>query len=541
MNRTKTAYTLIVVALIITMAALGLVNLSRSTPQATAVLDITANTDMKNYRQRQKATLNGTVTIDGSPATDFLVLVEIANPSPYGHNSFRTLQVGNPTGPWSMNISSVYLQDSNNNPIDTIKAGSNMYVSMSVDNLQGTSLNIYATTTVYDANMVAIEENSWTSNIGPLQTVGQKFLMQVPTSATSGQAVIISCVYSDEPSSGGIAYCPEYAYYYYLSRTQTGLLGITQPPQPSPQNTPGAYADTIRLPTDPRPGTYSIYVTGQSTPAVRSSATTSFTVQSTTGIPPQASFAYWPSAPTINITVNFDASSSTPEGYGDMITRYEWDFGDGTPHYIRTGTPANPTATHAYTQATRYVVTLNVTNNEGLWCTTSKPINVSLGHPPTASFTWLPQMVVINQTVTFDASNSTAGDFSTLTNYAWNFSDGTGIFNVTTPQTTHGFTQPGNYTVMLTVLDSAGRTASTSATVQVQNATIKIYDLNGDHKIDGRDLIIVSRAFGSYGPNYFYPGSPATLGWNPIADVNGDNKVDGRDIIPVSRNYGKDP
>jgi len=527
--------------LIVVVIVVGLVNLSRSAPQASSVLAITADMDLQNYRQRQKATLGGTVTIDGSPATDFLVLVEVNNPSPYGLNSFRTLQVGNPAGPWSVSISSNSLQDSNSNPIDTIKAGSMMYVGMSVHNLQSATLNIYATTTVYDANMVAIGENFWTASVDPVQTVGSKFLMQVPTSATSGQAVIIGCVYSDEPLNGGFAYCPEKAFYYYLSRTQTGLLGITQPPQPPPQNTPGAYIDPIRLPTAPRPGTYSVYVMGQSSPAVKSSATTSFTVQSTTGIPPQASFAYWPSAPTINITVNFDASSSTPEGYGDIITRYEWDFGDGTPHYIKTGSPADPTASHVYTQATRYVVTLNVTNNEGLWCTTSKPINVSLGHPPTASFTWLPQMVVINQTVTFDASNSTPGDFSTLTNYAWNFSDGTGIFNVSTPQTTHSFTQQGNYTVMLTVLDSASRTASTSATVQVQNATIKIYDLNGDGKIDGLDIVIVARAYGSYGPNYYYPGSPATSRWNPIADVNGDNKVDGLDIVPVARNYGKDP
>jgi len=541
MNRRRTGYTLILMVLTVSVSLFVLMKPFGTASQTSSVLAITANTDLKNYQQRQKATLSGTVTLDGSPATDFLVLVEVSNPSPYGHNSFRTLQVGNPTGPWSMNVSSVYLQDSNGNPIDTIKAGSMMYVGMAVNNLQSTALNIYVATTVYDANMVAIEENSWTSSIGPVQTVAQKFLMQVPTSATSGQAVIINCVYSDEPSNGGIAYCPEHAYYYYLSRTQTGLLGITQPPQPSPQTTPGAYVDPIRLPTAPRPGTYSLYVTGQSSPAVRSSATTSFTVQSTTGIPPQASFAYWPSAPTINITINFDASSSTPEGYGDIITKYEWDFGDGSPHYIRTGSPADPTATHVYTQATRYIVTLNVTNNEGLWCTTSKPINVTLGVPPTASFTWLPLMIVINQTVTFDASASTPGSFSTLISYAWNFSDGTGIFNVTTPQTTHGFTQPGNYTVMLTVLDSASRTASTSATVQVQNATIKIYDITGDGKIDGRDLIIVSRAFGSYGPNYYYPGSPPTQGWNPIADVTGDNKVDGRDLLPMSRNFGKDP
>jgi PKD repeat protein len=282
-------------------------------------------------------------------------------------------------------------------------------------------------------------------------------------------------------------------------------------------------------------------VLGQSSPSTISSATTIFNVQNTNGIPPQASFAYSPTNPTINHDVSFDASSSTPEGYNDIITQYEWDFGDGTPKYVSTGNPANPTASHTFTQPTQYIVTLNVTNNEGLWCTTSKPVTITLGYGPTANFTWAPESPVINETVTFDASNSTPGAYSTMVNYTWNFSDGTGIFNFSTPQTTHSFTQPGNYTVMLTVLDSVNRTESTSAIVRVQNATLKLYDLNHDGKIDGKDVTIVARAFGSYGPDYLYPGSPASQYWDLRADVNGDNKVDGKDTTPVAKNFGKDP
>jgi len=67
----------------------------------------------------------------------------------------------------------------------------------------------------------------------------------------------------------------------------------------------------------------------------------------------------------------------------------------------------------------------------------------------------------------------------------------------------------------------------------------RVGDLNGDDKCDGRDLIIGSRAFGSYGPDYYYPGSPATLGWNANADITDDNKVDGRDLIIMSRHFGE--
>ncbi len=63
-------------------------------------------------------------------------------------------------------------------------------------------------------------------------------------------------------------------------------------------------------------------------------------------------------------------------------------------------------------------------------------------------------------------------------------------------------------------------------------------DINGDGTVDGSDLIIIARAFGSYGPNYLYPGSPQHPRWNPDADVNSDGAVDGSDIILATRMFG---
>jgi hypothetical protein len=82
----------------------------------------------------------------------------------------------------------------------------------------------------------------------------------------------------------------------------------------------------------------------------------------------------------------------------------------------------------------------------------------------------------------------------------------------------------------------------------IQNGTFEmlpdnIGDLNRDGKVDIRDVHIAALAYGSYGPNYFYPGSPSSPTWNPIADITGpkgvpDNKVDIRDVNLVARNYG---
>jgi len=54
-------------------------------------------------------------------------------------------------------------------------------------------------------------------------------------------------------------------------------------------------------------------------------------------------------------------------------------------------------------------------------------------------------------------------------------------------------------------------------------------DLNWDGSIDGSDLEIMYAAYGSK------PGDPH---WNPDADLNGDGRVDMRDIGIVLRNVG---
>jgi uncharacterized protein (DUF2141 family) len=55
-------------------------------------------------------------------------------------------------------------------------------------------------------------------------------------------------------------------------------------------------------------------------------------------------------------------------------------------------------------------------------------------------------------------------------------------------------------------------------------------DVNGDGKVDGKDLGAVASAFGSY------PGSQR---WNPSCDLNGDGHVDGKDLGIVAANFGK--
>ena len=98
----------------------------------------------------------------------------------------------------------------------------------------------------------------------------------------------------------------------------------------------------------------------------------------------------------------------------------------------------------------------------------------------------------------------------------------------------------GNYTLVACAdaLPGETNTANNNFTDGWVMVT-RVGDLNYDDRCEGLDIVIVARAFGSYGPDYFYPGSPATARWNPNADVNNDNQNDGLDIVIVARHYGE--
>lgn len=74
--------------------------------------------------------------------------------------------------------------------------------------------------------------------------------------------------------------------------------------------------------------------------------------------------------------------------------------------------------------------------------------------PPTPKFTYSPSELVVNETITFDASNSSAESPRNITRYEWDFGDQT-TANETDPITTHTYTQAGTYNVTLTVFDDA--------------------------------------------------------------------------------------
>lgn len=88
-------------------------------------------------------------------------------------------------------------------------------------------------------------------------------------------------------------------------------------------------------------------------------------------------------------------------------------------------------------------------------------ITIVARQPLTASFTFSPAQPVINQTVQF-TDQTALSQGTVLEQWNWNFGDGT---TSTSQNSTHVYTQPGTFTVELTVTDNFQR--SNTATKQV--------------------------------------------------------------------------
>jgi glucose/arabinose dehydrogenase/PKD repeat protein len=170
---------------------------------------------------------------------------------------------------------------------------------------------------------------------------------------------------------------------------------------------------------------------------------------------PTASFAFGPPKPLEGASVTFDASNSTdPDG---TITQYEWNWGDGSNSTVSVSSFAQ----HTFATFGQYTVGLMVTDSDGLTNTTSAEVHAFA--PPSAAFTINPTSPRAMQAVTLNGSGSADPD-GTIALYEWDFGDGA---NGTGPTVQHTFAAGGNYSVVLTVTDSDGFTATFSDTVSV--------------------------------------------------------------------------
>ena len=171
--------------------------------------------------------------------------------------------------------------------------------------------------------------------------------------------------------------------------------------------------------------------------------------------PPVASLAVTQLA-SPPLTVNADASASSDTDQSP-IASYQFDFGDGSP--VVTTTPPTAASQHTYATSGSHTVTLLVTDTANK---TSAPVSTAIfvappDYPPVASLV-LSQLASPPLTVKADASGSTDTDLTPIANYQFDFGDGSplAVTLVPTSIAQHTYEAPGNYSVTVTVVDSAG-------------------------------------------------------------------------------------
>jgi PKD repeat protein len=88
--------------------------------------------------------------------------------------------------------------------------------------------------------------------------------------------------------------------------------------------------------------------------------------------------------------------------------------------------------------------------------------------PPVASLSTSPSAVKPGQLLTASASGSTDTDGTPIASYTFNFGDGSAAVGPqASPTATHAYTTKGDYTVTVTVRDTAGNTSTASKKIKV--------------------------------------------------------------------------
>jgi PKD repeat protein len=200
-------------------------------------------------------------------------------------------------------------------------------------------------------------------------------------------------------------------------------------------------------------GTYAVTLTATDGWGKSTTATTSVTIAMPVGNAAPTAAITGPAC--VGKTCNFFSTTSTDPN-NDTFT-YLWNFGDGT-----TNTTANPSKT--YVNLGTYTVTLTLTDvwgNVSTPATTTRTIAVPGGNlPPIANI--VEPVSCVAKTCSLSSAGSSDPNGDTFT-YSWNFGDATTAGTTSAPS--HAFAGVGPYTVVLTLTDVWGVTATDTVTI----------------------------------------------------------------------------
>ncbi|MDI6690246.1 MAG: dockerin type I domain-containing protein [Candidatus Bathyarchaeota archaeon] len=177
-------------------------------PVSASTLTLTITTNKQTYNAGETVIIQGNLTLDGSPAQDALIALEID--TEYRYYVFRTLQTDAIEGAnWLVEITDLYSCDMYGNPQNSFMRGSTAYAKVVWKNNSNVSQSImvafylqFSTGSPFQAfyNKVSTSANSSSYIIASFE---------ISSTAPTGITTIYSSLYTDFPKNGGIPYCPE--------------------------------------------------------------------------------------------------------------------------------------------------------------------------------------------------------------------------------------------------------------------------------------------------------------------------------------------
>ncbi len=265
-------------------------------------------------------------------------------------------------------------------------------------------------------------------------------------------------------------------------------------------------------------GRYEVILVSSNTDTDETSTHSEFVTVTEPIILPVADFTWDAGEAVSPAVVTFTNSSSKADSF-------TWNFGDPGSGDGNTSTGTNPT--HTYEKDGRYEVVLSALNqSSGVVSKATKSITIAKPiSPPVADFTLTFIGDVAPVEISF-TNSSLNGD-----EYRWDFGDtGSGSNESTEANPSHRYTNPGNYTVSLTVKNSTtGKTDVTTRDIKVVSEYTTFVHVSGR---EGQDEIATSIV--SYGDDEYLvlinnPESGSSLiTINEEGVISGEKELDGQ-------------
>lgn len=230
---------------------------------------------------------------------------------------------------------------------------------------------------------------------------------------------------------------------------------------------------------------------------------------------------------TAPLTVSFSGQGST-DADGTIVS-YQWSFGPAS------ATAVGATASYTYTNSGNYTAVLTVVDNDGLSSSQSLSINVAQASNvlPVALATASTTSGVAPLAIMFSGGSSYDSD-GRIATYSWNFGDGTSSTAVSPSKT---FSSAGDYSVILTVTDDRGATASTTISVSISNPTstgiqVQSFGLTADAAKGGSRVAATVAVRDSLGKPVI--GAAVTIQWSGLVSGAATGTTDSNGDVVIS-------